>query len=66
MNPDQKVIQSAYEDSIKRLYATLFDNYVQSGGDQAQQQRADQAFTRDVGLARKSRDRAVVLLAGSA
>jgi hypothetical protein len=65
MNPDQ-LIQSAYEDTIKRLYATLFDNYAQSGGDQAQQQRADQAFTTGVGFARKSRDRAVALLAGSA
>ena len=62
MNPDQKLIQSAYEDAIKKLYCTLFDNYSQSGGDQAQQQ-ADQAFSTGVGFARKSRDRAVALLA---
>lgn len=65
MSPDQ-LIQSAYEDTIKRLYATLFDSYAQSGGEQAQQQRADQAFTAGVGFARKSRDRAVALLAVSA
>ena len=64
MNPDQDLIQSACEDAIKKLYATLFDNYAQSGGDQAQQQQADQTFTTGVGLARKSRDRAVALLAG--
>ena len=63
MNPDQKLIQSAYEDAIKKLYGTLFDNYSQSGGDQAQQQQADQAFSAGVGFARKSRDRAVALLA---
>jgi hypothetical protein len=63
MNPDQKLIQPAYEDAIKKLYATLFDSYAQSSGDQAQEQQADQAFTTGVGLARKSRDRAIALLA---
>jgi hypothetical protein len=63
MNPDQKLIQSAYEDAIKKLYATLFDNYAQSGGDEGQQRQADQNFTTGVGFARKSRDRAVALLA---
>jgi hypothetical protein len=66
MNPDQKLIQSAYEDAIKKLYAQLFDSYAQSGGNQAQQQHADEAFTTGVGLARKSRDRAIALVAGSA
>ena len=63
MNPDQILIQAAYEDAIKKIYATLFDNYVQSGGDAGQQQRADQNFTNGVGFARKSRDRAIALLA---
>lgn len=63
MNPDQTLIQSAYEDAIKKLYASLFDNYAQSADNQAQQQQAEQAFTTGVGLARKSRDRAVALLA---
>jgi hypothetical protein len=63
MNPDQKLIQSAYEDAIKSLYATLFDNYAQSGGDTAQQGQADQNFTTGVVSARKSRDRALALLA---
>ncbi len=62
MNPDQSLIQSAYEDAIRKLYAALFDNYAQSGGDPMQQQQADQNFTTGVGFARKSRDRALALL----
>jgi hypothetical protein len=63
MNPDQTIIQSAYEDAIKELYAKLFQGYAEAGGDAAQQKRADQHFMAGVGLARSSRDRAVDLLA---
>jgi len=63
MNPDQTIIQSAYEDAIKRLYAGLFDGYAQAGGDPAQKQQADQNFTTGIELARSSRDRAIALLA---
>ena len=63
MNPDQKLIQAAYEDAIKQLYETLFNKYAESGVDQAQLQQADQTFTTGVGIARKSRDRAIALLA---
>jgi hypothetical protein len=63
MNSDQTLIQSAYEDAIKRLYAALFDGYAQAGGDVTQEQQADQHFTTGVGLARSSRDRATALLA---
>ena len=64
MNSDQTLIQSAYEDAIKRLYATLFDGYAQAGGDPAREQQADQHFTTGVRSARRSRDRAIALLAG--
>jgi hypothetical protein len=41
MNPDQQLVQSAYEDAIKGLYAKLFDGYAAAGGDQAQEQQAE-------------------------
>ena len=63
MNPDQKFIQSAYEDAIKGLYARLFDGYAAAGGDQGREQQADQNFTTGFTLARRSRDRAIALLA---
>jgi len=44
MNPDQILIQSAYEDA-KGLYSKLFDGYAAAGGDPAQEQQADQHFT---------------------
>jgi hypothetical protein len=62
MNPDQQLIQSAYEDAIRKLYADLFDAYAASGGEQAQEQQADQNFSTGVTLARRSRDRAISLL----
>ncbi len=63
MNPDQTLIQSAYEDVIKELYAKLFQGYADAGSDAARKQQADQHFTAGVGLARSSRDRALALLA---
>ena len=63
MNPDQQLIQSAYEDAIRKLYATLFDGYAAAGGDHAQEQQADQNFSTGVTVARRSRDRAISLLA---
>jgi hypothetical protein len=63
MNPDQQLVQSAYEDAIKGLYAKLFDGYASAGGDQALEKQADQNFSTGVILARRSRDRAVSLLA---
>jgi hypothetical protein len=66
MDPDQELIQSAYQDAIKRLYATLFDGYAAAGGVQAQEQQSDQNFAAGVTLARRSRDRAIALLAQTA
>lgn len=62
MNPDQKLIQSAYEDAIKVLYAKLFDSYSVAGGDASQNQQAEQRFMAGIRLARSSRDRALALL----
>jgi hypothetical protein len=63
MNADQTLIQSAYEDAIRKLYTALFDSYATSGGDQSQQQQADQSFSAGVGFAKKARERATALLA---
>jgi len=63
MNPDQQLIQSAYDDAVKKLYAALFDNYVSAGGDTAMIQDADRHFSTGVALARSSRERAIALLA---
>jgi hypothetical protein len=63
MNPDQLIIQSAYEDAIKELYGKLFEGYSEAGGEAAQLQQADQRFKAGVGLARSSRDRAIAMLA---
>jgi hypothetical protein len=63
MNPDQASIQSAYGDAVQKLYASLFDAYVTAGGDVTQEQQADECFTKGLGSARRSRDRAPALLA---
>jgi hypothetical protein len=63
MNADQLLIQSAYEDAIKALYAKLFDAYVTAGGDAGQTAQADRHFATGVGFARSSRDQAIALLA---
>jgi hypothetical protein len=63
MNSDQTIIQSAYEDAIKKVYAVLVDGYAQASGDPSKEQQADQRFTKGVTLARTARDRAISLLA---
>ncbi len=66
MNPEQQLIQSAWQDTVKGLYAKLFDAYVTAGGNPAQTQAADQRFMTGIGFARSSRDRAIALLAPAA
>jgi hypothetical protein len=61
MNPEQGLIQAAYEDAIKKLFAALFDGYAQAAGDPELQQ-AERNFATGVGLARKARERAIALL----
>jgi hypothetical protein len=63
MNPDQKLIQAAYEDAIKGLYVRLFDGFVQAASESEPGRQAEQNFTAGVALARKARDRAIALLA---
>jgi hypothetical protein len=63
MNSDPAVIQIAYEEALKRLYAMLLDGYIQAAGDPVQEQQAEQRFKTGVGLGRRSRDRAIALMA---
>jgi hypothetical protein len=63
MTDDQNTIQTAYADALGRLYAALFDQYVQAGGDTTEEQQADQHFTTGLVLARRSRDHALALVA---
>ena len=62
MNPDQKLMQPAYEEAIKRLYDKLVQQITEAGGDTAQIDEAEQHFTNGVALARRARDRALALL----
>lgn len=62
MNPDQKLIQSAYEDTIRKLYGRLFEAFAEAGGVPTQEAQAEQSFTTGAALARRSRDRAIALL----
>ncbi|MDE3196194.1 MAG: hypothetical protein KGN84_07615 [Acidobacteriota bacterium] len=63
MNPDQNLIQSAYQETIQKLFSQLFDGYVTAAGDAGQRQQAEQNFMNGVRTARQTRDRAVALLA---
>jgi len=63
MNPDQALINAAYQEAIKSLYTRLYNGYAEAGGVAAQEQQAEQNFTAGIALARRSRDRAIALLA---
>jgi hypothetical protein len=63
MTDDKTTIQTAYADALGKLYAELFDQFVQAAGDIAQEQQAEQHFTMGLSLARRSRDRALALVA---
>jgi|HubBroStandDraft_6_1064221.scaffolds.fasta_scaffold1421791_2 hypothetical protein len=62
MNHDQQSILAAYDDAIKKLYATLADGYAAAAGDLTQEQAAEQNFKRGVGIAQRARDRALTLV----
>jgi len=61
MNHDQQTLLSAYDETIKHLYSTLFDQYAQAAGDERQEEEAEQRFTIGIVLARRARDRAITL-----
>ena len=62
MNSDPEIIQSAYQDALKRLYATLVLQYTDAGNDAPKQQEAGQHFTTGLAIARAARDRAIALV----
>ena len=59
---DQQVIQSAYEDAVKRLYVNLVLGYTDAAGGTGTEPQADQNFKTGLAVARKSRDSALTLL----
>ena len=63
MNSDPEIIQSAYQDALKRLYATLVLQYTDAEGVEAAQKQGEAHFTAGVAIARETRDRAIALLA---
>jgi hypothetical protein len=67
MNPDDRTtIQSAYQEAVKKLYATLFDAYLTAGGGADLKKAADDHFSAGLTVARTSRDRALALVAEGA
>jgi hypothetical protein len=62
MNHDQPTILAAYDETVRKLYFALFDQYTQAAGDPGQEQQAEQHFTLGLTLARRARDRAVNLV----
>lgn len=61
MTLDQQSILAAYNDAIKKLFVTLFEQYAEANGDAAQEQQAEQRYAAGIGFARRARDRAVTL-----
>jgi len=59
---EQELIASAYEDAIKKLYAVLFDSFVQASGGADEEQQAEENFRIGVAKARHARERALQLL----
>jgi hypothetical protein len=66
MTDDQQTVRAAYDETVKKLFFSLFDAYAQAGGDAGQEQEADQHFVTGIGSARRARDRALSLAARSA
>jgi hypothetical protein len=63
---DAQVITAAYQDTLSKLFGVLFEAYGAVGNDQGEITRAEERFSTALGLARKVRDRAIALAAGSA
>jgi hypothetical protein len=61
MSHDQQTVLAAYDDAVRKLYATFFDQFTSAGGNAAQEQQAEQHFTTGLGIARRVRDRALTL-----
>ena len=62
MNSDPEIIQSAYQDALKRLYAALVLQYTDAGNDASKQQEAGRHFSTGLTIARAARDRAIALV----
>ena len=62
MTPDNELIDAAYNDALKKVFAGFFDQYLQAGGSAAEETIAEQNFTHGVTIARRVHERAIALL----
>jgi hypothetical protein len=62
MPQDSDLVVSSYQDIVKSLFATFFENWIVAQSDPAAQKDAGDKFVNGVVAARTARDRALSLL----
>lgn len=59
---NQEIIEAAYQNAVKDLFAMFFDSLTAANGDEDQERRADERFARGIAIAKNARTRALRLL----
>ncbi|HLI17413.1 MAG TPA: hypothetical protein VKV22_03975 [Rhodanobacteraceae bacterium] len=59
---DAQIIQSAYAETLSKLFAVFFDALSASGGNSTAATQAADDFGKGIALARKARDQALQLV----
>lgn len=59
---DAQIIQSAYADTLTKLFAVFFDTVAASGGNSTAAAEAADDFRKGIALARSARDQALQLV----
>ncbi|MDR3404772.1 MAG: hypothetical protein P4L99_19870 [Chthoniobacter sp.] len=59
---DQDIINEAYQDAVKKLFAVFYTSLIDAGNNQGQIDAAKQNFKAGIAKARSSRDAAIALL----
>jgi hypothetical protein len=62
MTQDRDLIDLAYQDAVKRLFASFFDQYSQAGGSATEEGEAEKHFTNGMATAKRVYTRAIALL----
>jgi hypothetical protein len=62
LTQDRDLIDTAYQDTFKKLFASFFDQYTQAGGSAEEESAAEQHFTNGVATAKRVYTRAIALL----
>lgn len=62
MNEEQKTIEDAYQSAVGRLYETLIQQLTDAAESIDLQNEAETHFTAGLQIARRARDRALVLI----